>query len=191
MNIYKLLLVFISATFIQSCGVLPFKKELSQGHARVENWQETAKERKKAHLYWRENNIDRDKYPYTKRTLDKLFVMCNDQMPRGFIEAYHPPAGKHKLWVKAIINQKEADILFDVSLKSGGNYGFKNKVYDDFKQVDVWMVDLATGEPVSDIYVLALTTFRLNRYRATWPRPRKRARWKKAPFTTSDTISGP
>lgn len=154
-------LTLVVCSFFQGCGVIPVPYKIKDGYARVENWTQTTKSKVSTHKEWQENNYDDYEYPYTKETLDMLFVMCFKQKARGFFRAYQYPAGKHNIWTKAVYNGKEADILFNVNLAEGGNYALKQRLYKNRMQVDVWMIDQETQKAISPIHVVPMKRFKV------------------------------
>lgn len=143
------------------CSVVPVKYQIKEGHARLENFTRTNEVAVQNHKEWKDNNYDENTHPYTKETLRYLYAMCNNKDPRPFRLAYQHPAGQHKIWAKAIYGQMEADVLFDVELKPGGNYAFDQRMYKNRRQVEVWIKDLNTGEPYSEVQLITLKRIKI------------------------------
>lgn len=162
MKTKPLITVVLLTLFMQACssGLIPY--EIKDGYARVENWKESTSKRIQIHKFWQENKIDEENYPYTKASLDALFVMCQNQTPRYSGLAYQHLAGEHKLWVKAVKGEKEGHLLFNVKLDAGGDYGFEQQLYKNHQQVDVWMIDNKTKQPVTKRHVVELKRIKLN-----------------------------
>lgn len=164
-NNVKNKLLIISAVILSTltgCKATLVPYSIKESHARVENYVETTKDKVKTHKKWRKESIDEEVYPYTKERLSLLFVMCHSKEARGYFPAYQIPAGPQKIWVKAVYAGREADVLFDINLSDGGDYGFGHELYDNRKQVDVWMKDLTTGKPITNRQVITLEPLKID-----------------------------
>ena len=154
---YKATIASLAAVVtLVGCKATLVPYEIEPGYARVQNFTPTAKYNVKVHKEWEEQNIDENTYPYTKESVKFLYVMCNNYTPRGFRLAYQHPAGDHKLWIKAIFKDREADVLFNINLKAGGDYGLAHRMYKNRRQVEVWIKDNVTGKQISETQVITL-----------------------------------
>lgn len=129
----KLLLIIVLSISSMGLSIFPIKAVIKEGHFRFENFKRDQSEK-----------------------LEYIHLMCFHQKPTTWTEPKQYLSGKHDLWVKASISNrdipnstKEAFVNFQVELESNKSYMLNRKVADD--KISIWIQEVDTGLGVSDV----------------------------------------
>lgn len=136
----RTLLTLAAASLMTACSVLPLKSEISEGHARVENYYFDDGDRK-----------------------ETIRLMCFNNRLNDSNITRQLPAGNHELWVSAFIEKnriqtsdKQAYTQLSVRLEEGKEYTLNRKISDS--DISFWIQEITTGQRVSDVVKTGLTS---------------------------------
>ncbi|MUH72067.1 hypothetical protein GNP35_05965 [Psychrosphaera haliotis] len=138
MKSIKLVVAAIIGSIVSGCSVLPIKSSIKDNHFRIENFMDD-------------------------RGADKeyVYLMCHKKRVTTWSNPKQFMAGKHNLWVKALVSKRDtansqrvAYVNFEIELSAGESYTLNRKIDDE--QISIWIQDSENGKVVSKVKVAKL-----------------------------------